>query len=165
MRAPGSTFAYLVDRLDAERISGVLRGECDFDFISFASVGRSIHVSVKDIRYCRVLHEVTTVIPGTKYSGAELHPSYSDLHLYFRGRSEPVTIDAFQMNEEELENFFPVFRCATDSANEFLAFNDEDGDLISVHAGELTVAEVPHLDLLKEMDELDESFWEEEAPP
>lgn len=69
-------FHYLVDRKDADRIANILDGDCEFDFIAFDSVGRSVHVSVKDIQYAQVLHEVTTLIPGVKYGAGELQPTF-----------------------------------------------------------------------------------------
>jgi transcriptional regulator with XRE-family HTH domain len=165
LRGFDKTFRYLVDRKDAERIAEILDADCDFDFIAFDSVGRSVYVSTKDIQYVQVLHEVTTLFPGVKYGGGELRPSYSDLHLYFRGRATPMSIDAFGMDEEEAENAFARLDGASDYANEFIAFEDDDGDLVCTRASELVLIEVPQAELLEEMEELDDEFWTEEAPP
>lgn len=81
------------------------------------------------------------------------------MRLYFRGRTSPLSVDAFQMDEEELMYSFADLDCALDYTNQCIAFDDEDGDVICVRAGELMLAEVPHLDLLMEMDELDDEFW------
>lgn len=152
-------FSYLVDREAAERVAGILDNTNGYDFIAFSSNTRSIYVSTKDIQ--RIQIGEPRLASDVEQDFSVLEPTFSDLNLYFRGEREPMRIPSAALDLEDAALAFVGLDCSIDHADEFIPFTDEEDYLSRVRTGALLLVELPHEELVEEMQALGEGFWDD----
>lgn len=148
------TLEYPLDALESAMVASKILGVSEY--LRFESLGRAIYLRREDIQYIHLIED--RLRPAPKASVYDvLNESFGDVRLFFRGRTEPTTVDAVNLDRDELSQVFATLDSDSLSAR-VLSLTDEDGDGVYLRLSELVLAEVPTPSLLDAMNEWDQRF-------
>lgn len=122
---------YLVDYEDALRVAATLEDRCGSPFIASNSCGREIYVNTRKIQRSTVEQDGTSLMPGVRHQIGALERHYGSLRVFIKGRDEPFTIPALDMDVGQLGGAFSDLEDHTDCSDLFLSFRHDEDNIIS----------------------------------